>query len=336
MMKHLVTIIAAMAFCLSASAQVEKKGTNEFSFHVGYDFGLKKNQWGTLTFQPEYGHFFNDYFYLGGGTGLVVDDKFKTFAIPVFARAEVDFTTTKVRPYVSLQAGYDFSVSGDDSYARLNPMVGVKAPLSNTVDINLGFGYTHAFTEGGGQNFLGFKAGLNFNSDGRGLVRFLQKLDYNVELETYTPFTVKSDDGFKDKYSNFFGLNLAATAPLPLENLYAGITFAIGRFTDKYSYQGEEGDKTTDAYMNAGVRVRYKVKQLTIADKIYPFAQVDMNVLSGGDAKLTVNPAVGLSFMTGRKESVDLTVGYTTMSVDDNDDDTSSKGTLRIALGYTF
>lgn len=28
MMKHLVTIIAAMAFCLSASAQVEKKGTN--------------------------------------------------------------------------------------------------------------------------------------------------------------------------------------------------------------------------------------------------------------------------------------------------------------------
>lgn len=335
MMKHFVAIITVMALCLSASAQVEKKGSNEFSFHVGYDFGLEKKQPGLLTFQPEFGHFFNDYFYLGGGTGLVADDKFNTFAIPVFARAEVDFTTTKVRPYVSLQAGYDFNVSGDDSYARINPMVGVKAPLSNTVDVNLGFGYTHIFTTGGGQNFLGFKAGFNFNSDGRGLVRFLQKLDYNVELETYTPVTVKSGDGSKDKYSGFLGLNLAATAPMPLENLYAGIIFAIGRCTDEFEYQDNGVDKSTEGYMNAGVRARYKVKQVTIADRIYPFAQVDFNVLSMGDVAFTANPAVGISYMTGRKESLDLTLGYTTMALDE-EDGTKRKGSLRIALGYTF
>lgn len=66
------------------------------------------------------------------------------------------------------------------------------------------------------------------------------------------------------------------------------------------------------------------------------FAQVDMNILSGGAAKFTVNPAIGVSFMTGRKESVDLTLGYTTMALDDNDYDSSTHGTLRIALGYTF
>lgn len=334
-MKHLFIAFAVIALSLPVSAQVDKKGTNEFSFHVGYDFGLEKGQLGMLTFQPEYGHYFNEYFYLGAGTGLTVDDKFNSFAIPVFARAEVDFTTTKIRPFVSLQAGYDFNVSGDDGYARVNPMVGVKAPLSNTVDINLGFGYTHTFNKGKGLNFLGFKAGLNFNSDGRGLVKFLKKLDYNVGLETYTPVSEESHDGYKDEYSGFLGLDMAATAPMPLRNLYAGITLAVGRYTDKYSYQGMDEEKSTEIYMNAGVRARYKVKQLTIADKIYPFAQVDMNVLSVTDVKFTVNPAVGLSFMTGRKESVDLTLGYTTIPVEE-DDVFNGKGALRIALGYTF
>ena len=40
--------------------------------------------------------------------------------------------------------------------------------------------------------------------------------------------------------------------------------------------------------------------------------------------------------MTGKKESVDVTLGYTTMSLEDEMGDTKKKGSLRIAVGYTF
>lgn len=333
-MKHLFTTFAAVMLCLGVSAQDGKKGTNEFSFNVGYDFGLKKGQGGMVTFQPEYGRNFTDQFYLGAGTGLAADDKFDAFAIPVFLRAEVDFTTTKIRPYLSLQGGYDISVSGGDGCVRLNPVVGVKAPLSKTVDFNIGFGYTRTIVNGRGGDFLGFKAGVNFNSQGRGFGDFLKKLDYNVELETYTPASVKDGD-YKQTLTGCFGLNLAAIAPMPLENLYAGVSVGFGRYTDKYKSQTYE-DKTSEVYLNAGVRSRYKVKQLMLADKIYPFAQLDMGLGGFYEPSFTVNPAIGVSFMTGDKESVDVTLGYTTMSLEDEMGDTKKKGSLRIAVGYTF
>ena len=321
--------------CLSVSAQEGKKGTNEFNFSVGYDFGLKKGQGGLVTFQPEYGRNFTDLFYLGVGTGLVADDKFDAFSIPVFLRAEVDFTTGKLRPFFSLQGGYDINVDGGNGCVRLNPMVGVKVPLTNTVDFNVGFGYTRTIANGRGMDYLGFKAGVNFNSQGRGFVRFLKKVDYNVELETYTPVSFKYDDGNKEKFTGFFGINLAATAPLPLENLYAGVSVGFGRYTDKYEYEGMDEEKSSEVYLNAGVRVRYKVKQLMFADKIYPFAQLDMGLGGVYEFSFVANPAIGLSFMTGRKESVDVTLGYTTMALGD-EFDTMRKGSLRIAVGYTF
>lgn len=54
------------------------------------------------------------------------------------------------------------------------------------------------------------------------------------------------------------------------------------------------------------------------------------------EPSFTVNPAIGVSFMTGDKESVDVTLGYTTMSLEDEMGDTKKKGSLRIAVGYTF
>ena len=123
---------------------------------------------------------------------------------------------------------------------------------------------------------------------------------------------------------------------MPLENLYAGVSVGFGRYTDKYKSSSTYEDKTSEVYLNAGVRVRYKVKQLMITDKIYPFAQLDMGLGGFYEPSFTVNPAVGVSLMTGKKESVDVTLGYTTMSLEDEMGDTKKKGSLRIAVGYTF
>lgn len=132
-----------------------------------------------------------------------------------------------------------------------------------------------------------------------------------------------------ETYSGIFGLSLSALGEMPVDNLYAGLSLGFGRYTDKFQ-SNDYTDKTSEIYLNIMARVRYKVKQLTFAEKFYPFAQADLG-LSGFETKFAFNPAVGLSMMTGKKESIDLTLGYSSIGIND-----SNKGSLRIALGYTF
>lgn len=334
-MKHFITVLAAVLLCLGASAQDSKKGTNEFSINVGYDFALKKDVGGMVTLQPEFGRHFSDQFYLGVGTGVAADDKFKSYAIPVFLRAEVDLSKGKVRPYISLQGGYDFSTEGGDGNVRLNPVVGVKVPLSKTVDFNVGFGYTRTIFDGGGGDYLGLKAGFAFNSQGRGFSKFLKKLDYNVELETFTPAS-KTSNGIKYKASSIYGLRLSAIAPVLLKNLYVGLSIGGGGWNSKEEYESGGGTDTWTPYLNVMARVRYKVKQATIAGRLYPFAQVDLGGTASDEVTFNVNPAIGLSYMTGKKQSIDLSLGYNTMTFDGSYGESIKKGNLRIALGYTF
>lgn len=315
-------------------AAQETKKTTEFNINIGYDFGLKEGSEGAFTFQPEYGIHFNENFYLGFGTGFTTN-KFKNFAIPLFLRTEVDFPTKTVIPYISLQGGYDFAVtSATVNSTRINPAVGVKVPISSKVLFNLGFGYTRSIVKGGGYNSLGFKAGVCFNSADNGFAKamqsiasFFKSLDYNVELETMTPVKIKDDDTTK-KYTGIFGMRLSAIAPLPVENLYTGLGVGVGRCKEKYEWNGEDAssiNEDTEIYLSIMARAQYKVKQLAITNNIYPFAQVDIGM--GGFFEFVVNPAVGVSIMTNQKNSIDISAGYTSFS---------DKGSLRIAVGYTF
>lgn len=286
-----------------------------------------------FTFQPEYGKHFSDQFYLGIGTGVVVDDKFDNFSIPAFLRAEVDFNVnSSVIPYFSLQTGYDFSIGGGNSVVRLNPSIGVKLPVSNTVMFNLGFGYTRAMANGGGCDYLGLKTGLDFNTAGRGFVRFLKTLDYSVELETMTPVEWKESVDGAYKFKNFYGFRFAALAPLPVENLSVGLTGGLGSFKNTNEYYGGN-----QMYYNFMVRGKYKIKQLPLSQTIYPFAQLDMGLGAFGGiedyAAFTVNPAIGLSVKTNDRHSADISIGYTSIPVGDNNE---TKGSFRIAVGYSF
>lgn len=79
-------------------------------------------------------------------------------------------------------------------------------------------------------------------------------------------------------------------------------------------------------------RGRYKARQLAISDNVYPFAQLDMGVAAYYDFSFTVNPAVGVAFDTSGGHSFEVSAGYNTVMVDEGE----SKGSLRIAVGYTF
>ncbi len=339
-MKKIALLFSAIAFSLGMSAQKDVKGTTEFSFNVGYDVGLQKAG-NCLSFQPEFGKHFTNQFYLGIGTGLFADDHFNSINIPLFLRTEIDFPTSKCTPYISLQGGYDFNIGDDYTGAgRINPSVGVKVPVGKNVDFNLGFGYTRTIYSGGGTNLLGFKAGLSFNSNGRGFAHFLKTLDYSVELETHTPFTSKEYQGAsysEEKMKGMLGIRLSALAPLPVKNLYAGLSLGVGRFTEKGKFVDVYGDShpytpQSGVYGNAMARVKYKVKQLTLKEKFYPFAQVDLGMDCMCEPIFSVQPAVGVSYATKGKQSIDVSVGYATK----RDENEQNKGCMRIAVGYTF
>lgn len=148
-----------MASAGMSSAQTTAKSPNEFSVNIGYNIGLKKEVPDMLLLQTEYGRHINEQFYIGAGTGIIADTKFKTAGIPLFARAEVDFPTESLTPYISFQAGYDFNVSGGNGTGngRINPVVGVKVPVSKNNTVNLGFGYTRTLASGGGSDYLGLR-----------------------------------------------------------------------------------------------------------------------------------------------------------------------------------
>lgn len=336
-MKKIFLFVIASVWALGMSAQKDVKGTTEFGINLGYDFSLKSGGGGLFSLQPEFGKHFSNQFYLGVGTGAIVDDKFNSVSIPAFVRAQVDFPMKGITPYVSLQGGYDFFTSGEGTgWGRINPSIGVKVPVGKNVDFNVGFGYTRTIMDGGGLDLLGFKAGLSFNSNGRGFSKFLKSLDYSIELEAHTPITFTAENATeKDKYTNFIGARFSALAPLPVQNLYAGLSVGVGRYTDKYSYEIRDGVyknyDESDIYINPMARVKYKAKQIAIADRVYPFVQVDAGVDDLQDVIFSVQPAVGVSIATKGDHSIDVSLGYATKRHYEQ-----NKGCMRIAVGYTF
>lgn len=343
-MKKLLLLLAVVFVSLGAAmAQQTQKKTNKFSVNVGYNIGLNKGSGGMFFLQPEYGKYFTDQFYLGIGTGISTDDGFNALSIPAFMRAEIDFQADKLTPYISLQGGYDFNVSGlsGTGMGRISPTVGVKVPVSRHTICNLGFGYTRTIVAGGGGDYLGFNVGLMFNSGGRGFVNFMKKFEYSFELETMLPVSgpmeKHGDTQWQEKMTSFIGFRFSGIMPTGLKNLYAGYSIGIGRYKEETVLESKYESHSNDlhsGYLNVMARAKYKVKQLSITDKIYPFAQVDMGFAASNDFDFAVHPAVGISIMTSKEHSIDISAGYYTVSFDDIDN--TSKGTLRIAAGYTF
>lgn len=326
MKKFFIAIVCLFVYNIAEAQDFQK--TTEFNVNVGYDILLKGNG-GAFVVQPEFGKHFSKQFYLGVGTGMVTDNKFKTFAIPAFLRAEIDFPIKQVTPYISLQGGYDFGVDDRQSCVRINPSIGVKVPITKTIAFNLGFGYTRTIVDGGGANWLGLRAGLNFNSSGDGLKKFMNSLDYNIELETMTSVK-QQDEEYPEELKGVLGIRFSALAPLPIKNLYTGVSIGIGccKNTSEWS-RGEDGwiasGETTEIYSSIMSRTLYKAKQLAITEKIYPFAQVDIGL--GGYFEFAVSPAVGISIVTKETHSINISAGYTPLL---------GEGSMRIAVGYTF
>lgn len=322
-MKKFFLILASLWTCtlFAQEEQVVEKST-ELGINVGYDFSIDEGaSGGVFNFMPEYGKYFSDHFYLGAGTGFSTS-KFETFSIPLFLRAEVDFATKRVIPYVSLLAGYDFNVDGGDGFIRLNPTLGVKVPVSANTLFNVGFNYTRTIVDGGGSNMLGFKAGLCFNSGalsnaGKSIGRFFRDFNASAEIEYIAPTA---------GYSCAYGLRLNFIHDFFLQNLGLGLSLGVGK-------QDKELEAEIPYYLSIMARMQYRATQLKFGNMLYPFVYVDAGIAPyNGDGDyfhelFFLSPNVGLCLDINEKHSVDIAVGYT------KQDDS---GTLRLAIGYDF
>ncbi len=316
-MKKVFLILACLWTCtLFAQEERAVKKSTELGVNVGYDFCIDEGaSGGVFNFMPEFGKYFSDYFYFGAGTGFSTN-KFETFSIPLFLRAEVDFSTKRIVPYVSLLAGYDFNVDGGDGFIRLNPTLGVKVPVSTNTLFNVGFNYTRTIFDGGGSNMLGFKAGLCFNSGAlsnavKSLGRFFRKFNASAELEYIAPAA---------GYSCVYGLRLNFIHDFLLKNMGLGLSLGVGKQDD------ELGADVPFAITIMG-RLQYRATQLKFGDMLYPFAYLDAGVASYMGDFLIFSPNVGLCLEINDKHSVDVVVGYTKQN---------DSGALRLAVGYDF
>lgn len=329
--------LVALTLLTSLNVSAQSPKSNSFSINTGYDFKLEQGGFDVISIQPEYGRYFNKQFYLGAGTGLLATDEFSRFQIPLFIRAEVGFPQKKFTPYISLQGGYDINVSGSCDQGRINPSFGVKVPIAKNTDLKVGFGYTHTFHDGTGENFLGFNAGFTFytgKNGGHGFAKFMKSLEYTAEIESYTSMSSTNTISYsgKDTYKNIYGVRFSALAPLPVENLYAGMSVGFGHYTCETEYIRQDNLSEDNGYLNVMARVKYKAKQLAISDRVYPFAQVDAGLDCFYDAIGSVQPAVGVAIEMKGDNSIDISAGYATRSISPME----NEGSLRIAVGYTF
>ena len=349
--KYILFALFAASFA-NVSAQSEKC-KSEFRINLGYEFGLKKGNGGMFAVHPEVGWNLSEQFYLGIVTGVETDEKFKYLSIPIYIHPEVSFDVPgKITPFFGIEGGCVINTQSVSDHANnevtgsINPMIGIRTPIGKHTDFSLSFGYKRTIVLGGGGDYLGFKAGVNFGCHGTGFKRFMNNSLQSIEVETMS-YSGKSEySGSKyietERVKAVFGLHYSILFPI-IDNLYLGPSIAVGICKEEYDWhrieQDPEPSHQTDPYGYVLARARYQVKQLTFAKKFYPFAQVEAGLGIFSGTSFACNAAVGISYEVGSDNSIDLSVGYNTVAVEkagDDDGGVENKGALRLALGYTF
>jgi hypothetical protein len=84
------------------------------------------------------GYRFNQYVYVGVGTGLIYFPGYNEAAIPLFVDLRVNFTNTKVSPYFGLGAGIAYT---GDLFNYFIPDLGITFKISKKIVMNVGIGY---------------------------------------------------------------------------------------------------------------------------------------------------------------------------------------------------
>jgi hypothetical protein len=133
---------------------------------TGYSFGFGGEgvNSNSISFDIINGYRFNPYFSLGAGAGLHYYQNEKTYLIPLFADARVNFINNRISPYLSLGLGCSFYTSNFDvAGIFFNPTAGIKLKMRG-ISLLFGIGYKLQEVElrdPAGNGYLGGTANVN-------------------------------------------------------------------------------------------------------------------------------------------------------------------------------
>lgn len=169
-----------MTLCFSvyfASAQnVSSKCYRGFA-DAGYTIGVGDYEFGRFEINTSHGYQFNPHFFLGAGVGLhfmpeyetdgmsiALDQRDSSVEIPIFANSRVNFTKTKVSPFVDAKVG-TYITSGSGLYASIS--AGCRIATNQKQGVNISIGYTYGKLEFKTFDSFISSSSMEYTRDGR-------------------------------------------------------------------------------------------------------------------------------------------------------------------------
>jgi len=319
----------------------------------------------------------HEYLNLGAGTGFLETFKFDAGpAIPLFVRAHAEKTNADFSPFLTFDMGYYLNTENTRNGGFMfNPTLGVRFG-----DILFGVGYLGVVHNGVSSNLnirLGYAFGAHRSNTpiDKALRKFKFSVDFGVSFTgNYMNETYEFEDKEYDIAYGYYpspSVNLALLYPVT-DNFDAGLMIGFHCFVHKFKTGGLPQSEAEEEFINRrnvlsiplALRLKYKFRKVLIANRFYPFAQLDMgfaaytNSKITGEEMLTANkqfhwaPCVGLSYdVAGGKHSIDLGFSYYSKKLkgeyteeyegeyeyeEEHEKLSISKGVFRISIGYTF
>lgn len=346
----------------------------------------------------------NDYVSAGFGIGVVESFNFSGApTVPLFVRAHAEDFSKQWSPYFDFDFGYGLNTDDIGLGALIiNPTVGLRY---GPVGIGVGYYGTKVLKEGykmGNAVNVRLSYYFGYHRSNSAFIRALRKLEFGIDLGVRFPWGGKVDDTASSPYpgldapagttweatvTNKFtvagDINLSLLYPVN-NNLSVGIMAGFGltprkeKKTTTVVYPQEYLDRnpgSTSEWKNTDYRTmipialrgKYRFRQISVADRFYPFAALDLGVAVNLDSRKETSfywsPTVGLALdVAGGRHSVELGLSYVPQTVDKQEYHYDSSygsfyetwtrynsetgemeevgsttlGGLRISLGYTF
>lgn len=299
-----------------------------FSANTGYDINTKGGG-GAIATEIEIGKQFSPLVYAGLGVGAnfaTSDGGSTTIPITLNTKVFMPLENSKIRPFAMLKGGYSINTDdGDYNAVLLQIMPGVQFPLSKSIDMNFGAGYTHYLLKEGNGGAVSIRMGFQFHNSANHQKKVLLPSVANVYQITLEG-SVSNPVGIEDDEFTHYGGNIVGTYKLT-PTVMAGVGIGLG--TSEFDNEGEiDYMEHTDAFSASYKQIFARGIYRLTDKKFSPFASCDIGIRSHSvstdafkDAleavdesksftSLFVNPGVGFSIRTSQNSYLDFTASY--------------------------
>lgn len=330
----------------------------DLTVNTGYDIATKGGG-GNLLAEVEVGKQFTKNFYWGLGSGVWFPTKgTKDLSVPITTGVKVFFPieNSTIKPYASLKGGYVVNTGNTDFNAiLLQIMPGILFPLSKTIDMNIGAGYTHEIFDGGSGGAISVRMGINVHRSSAAIHEHKPLLPSPEKGFQFTVEGMANPTNFDSAGDGEYiegGLNLVASYKLS-RNLMVGIGAGYALYD---LGESDDDDKNYDDGLEGSLVKGFLRGQYRFSDRRFsPFVACDLGmkyviVDHGADflkedksanfVSMFIAPGFGLSLRSSKNSYVDLLAGYNIgtpgkWTVDDNKYKSANMSSIFIKLGFT-